>query len=104
MLAALQIPVARAQLESRGHLESNMAAAAALGSAEEYRRWLLTYARFLSGTLKGPSGSLFYTYHPVGIPSVNMVHTLLECDAMRHTSSSCIGYLMHGVPKCPHLN
>ncbi len=34
---------------SRAHLEANMAAALALQSPAEYRRWLLTYARFLSG-------------------------------------------------------
>lgn len=103
MLAALQVPVARAQLESRGHLESNMAAAAALGSAEEYRRWLLTYARFLSGTSKAPSGFLLYNYRPAGIPLVNKVHNLLKFDAMRHTYSSCVGYLMYEVPRCPYL-
>ena len=39
----------RAAGESRGHLEANVAAALALESPQEYRRWLLTYARFLSG-------------------------------------------------------
>ncbi len=49
MLAALTAAPARSAADSRGHLESNMAAALALESPQEYRRWLLTYARFLSG-------------------------------------------------------
>ena len=35
--------------ETREHLESNMAAALMLESPQEYRRWLLTYARHLAG-------------------------------------------------------
>lgn len=54
MLAALSAAPARAAQQSRGHLEANMAAAAALGSPQEYRRWLLTYARFLSGAARLP--------------------------------------------------
>lgn len=34
---------------SRAHLEANIAAALALQSPSDYRRWLLTYARNLSG-------------------------------------------------------
>ena len=49
MLAALTAAPARSAADSRGHLEANMAAALALESPQEYRRWLLTYARFLSG-------------------------------------------------------
>jgi len=49
MLAALTAAPARSTADSRGHLEANMAAALALESPQEYRRWLLTYARFLSG-------------------------------------------------------
>lgn len=35
--------------QGRGHLEANMAAALALQSAEEYKRWLSTYASHLAG-------------------------------------------------------
>ena len=49
MLAALTAAPGRAAADSRGHLEANMAAALSLESPQEYRRWLLTYARFLSG-------------------------------------------------------
>ena len=49
MLAALAAAPTRSAADSRGHLETNMAAAQALESPQEYRRWLLTYARFLSG-------------------------------------------------------
>lgn len=33
----------------RAHLEANMAAALALQSPAEYKRWLITYVRHLSG-------------------------------------------------------
>jgi hypothetical protein len=35
--------------DTRAHLESNVAAALALESPKEYRRWLLTYVRHLAG-------------------------------------------------------
>lgn len=35
--------------QGRGHLEANMAAALALQSAQEYKRWLSTYASHLAG-------------------------------------------------------
>ena len=35
--------------QGRAHLEANMAAALALQSPQEYRRWLGTYASHLSG-------------------------------------------------------
>jgi hypothetical protein len=58
MLAALTEAPGRAAADSRGHLEANMAAALSLESPQEYRRWLLTYARFLSGdTGAEPSSS-----------------------------------------------
>ena len=37
--------------QGRGHLEANMAAALALQSAQEYKRWLSTYASHLAGQL-----------------------------------------------------
>lgn len=38
--------------QGRGHLEANMAAALALQSASEYKRWLSTYASHLAGNLR----------------------------------------------------
>lgn len=35
--------------QGRGHLEANMAAALALQSPQEYKRWLSTYASHLAG-------------------------------------------------------
>lgn len=35
--------------QGRGHLEANMAAALALQSPQEYKRWLATYASHLAG-------------------------------------------------------
>ena len=37
--------------QARGHLEANMAAALALQSPQEYKRWLATYASHLAGNL-----------------------------------------------------
>ena len=42
--------VARNNDDSRRQLEANMAAALALASPQDYRRWLLTYVRHLAGT------------------------------------------------------
>lgn len=39
----------RVMVESRGHLEANVASAQLLRSPVEYRRWLHTYVRHLSG-------------------------------------------------------
>ena len=47
--AALCAGPARLAAESRAHLEANVAAALTLESPQEYRRWLLTYVRFLAG-------------------------------------------------------
>ncbi|KAK9830498.1 hypothetical protein WJX72_012086 [[Myrmecia] bisecta] len=49
MLAGLATGRGRAAEESRAHLETNMAAALAMQSPQEYRRWLLTYVRHLAG-------------------------------------------------------
>lgn len=46
---ALKVSGAPALHSSRAHLEGNLAAALALQSPQEYRRWLGTYARFLTG-------------------------------------------------------
>ena len=43
-------PAQQRQL-SRAHLEANLAGALALQSPQEYRRWLVTYIRFLTGGL-----------------------------------------------------
>lgn len=48
-LAAVAAGLAHAAVESRAHLESNVAAALVLDSTQEYRRWLLTYVRQLAG-------------------------------------------------------
>lgn len=48
-LAALCAGPSRVAAESRAHLEANVAAALMLESPQEYRRWLLTYVRFLAG-------------------------------------------------------
>ena len=47
--ATLQAGPRRAVVESRGHLEANMASALALQSPSEWRRWLLSYAHHLAG-------------------------------------------------------
>ena len=38
-----------AALDTRAHLESNVAAAAALGCGSEWREWTLAYVRYLTG-------------------------------------------------------
>ena len=47
--ATLQAGPRRAVVESRGHLEANIASALALQSPSEWRRWLLSYAHHLGG-------------------------------------------------------
>lgn len=47
----LAVTLAATGAASRAHLEANIAAALALQSAADYRRWLLTYARHLSGVV-----------------------------------------------------
>lgn len=59
MLASLAAPPAArggqaTGAASRAHLEANIAAALALQSAADYRRWLLTYARHLSAEADEP--------------------------------------------------
>ena len=39
----------------RAHLEANMAAALTLQSPQEYERWLLTYAQYLTRSKRCPS-------------------------------------------------
>ena len=41
--------------QGRGHLEANMAAALALQSPQEYKRWLATYASHLAGQYSSAS-------------------------------------------------
>jgi protein HIRA/HIR1 len=49
-LPGLQVrqTAAQQQLASRAHLEASLSTALALQSPQEYRRWLLAYARFLA--------------------------------------------------------
>lgn len=50
----------------RGHLEANMAAALAVQSPSEYRRWLLTYIRHLSGEPSVKTSTLAWSKPPNG--------------------------------------
>ena len=78
MLAALTAAPARSAADSRGHLEANMAAALALESPQEYRRWLLTYARFLSGAA-----------------AVALTEPSLEMDAVSSMASKSVELVAH---------
>ena len=46
--SALSQPAAQRQRNNRAHLEVNLAAALALQSPQEWKRWLITYVRQLS--------------------------------------------------------
>lgn len=48
LAATLQQPAHVQKKQNRGHLEVNVAAALAMGLPAEWRRWMLTYVRFLS--------------------------------------------------------
>ena len=59
--------------QGRGHLEANMAAALALQSAQEYRRWLATYAAHLAGQSSHPKPPLAPPPTPTPTPSLNLL-------------------------------
>ena len=61
--------------QGRGHLEANMAAALALQSPQEYKRWLSTYASHLAGN----SCQLW-------------IQSLLRCNS--HTACACLSKVL----------
>lgn len=68
--------------QARGHLEANMAAALALQSPQEYKRWLATYASHLAGDFLVSNHTFMrQQVHQVEVPC------LPACPLEQHTSS-----------------
>ena len=93
--------------QARGHLEANLAAASALQSPYEYKRWLSTYASYLAGEalmttsklLKALGAEAAFVVHAHELTGVNLAMLqLMRCPCDKLTSSSkhvdlCLVYL-----------